>query len=188
MNARALRSVYQLKVTLKSLRPPIWRRFLIASNTKLDEFHHTLQIVMGWTNSHLHEFEKDFERYGEPDEDFPSDIQDERKFRLDKVLCREKEKLLYSYDFGDGWEHEVLLEKILPFEHGMTSPVCIKGKRACPPEDVGGVWGYAEFLDTVSDPEHPEHDEMLDWIGEGFDPDHFDLDEVNGLLQKYCKY
>lgn len=187
MNARALRSVYQLKVTLKSLRPPIWRRFLIASNTKLDEVHHVLQIVMGWTNSHLHEFEKDFERYGEPDDEFPSDTQDECKFRLDKIMKREKEKMIYTYDFGDGWEHEVLLEKILPFERGLTLPVCIKGKRACPPEDVGGVVGYAMFLDAVTDPAHPEHDEMRDWVGEDFDSERFDLDEVNGLLQKYCK-
>ncbi|MCP5244686.1 MAG: plasmid pRiA4b ORF-3 family protein [Burkholderiales bacterium] len=186
MSARSLRSIYQLKITLKSLRPPIWRRFLIASDTKLDEVHHTLQIVMGWTNSHLHEFEKNAVRYGELDEGFASESQDERKFRLEKLLKHEKEKLIYTYDFGDNWEHEVLLEKIIPFEHGLVLPVCIKGKRACPPEDIGGVWGYAAFLEAVLDSDHPEHEEMLDWVGEDFDSEHFDLDEVNGLLRKYC--
>lgn len=96
--------------------------------------------------------------------------------------------MIYTYDFGDNWEHEVLLEKIHPFEHGMALPICIKGKRACPPEDIGGAGGYAQFLDAVSDPAHPEHDEMLDWGGGDFDAEHFNLDEVNGFLQKYCKH
>ncbi|WP_295624037.1 plasmid pRiA4b ORF-3 family protein [uncultured Nitrosomonas sp.] len=187
LTAKSLRSIYQLKVTLKGMRPPIWRRILVASTTKLDDIHLILQIVMGWTNSHLHEFIQGRDRYGEPDEDFPSDAQDETQYRLDQILKKEKEKLIYIYDFGDGWEHEVILEKVLPFETSAALPICLKGCRACPPEDIGGIGGYMMFLDAISDPEHPEHEVMLEWIAEDiegpFDPEAFDLAEVNQLLQ-----
>lgn len=187
MTARPLRSVYQLKVTLKYLRPPIWRRFLIASTANLSELHTTLQIVMGWTNSHLHDFIMDNVQYGEPNEEFFDAMKDESKFRLSQLLRLEKEKLLYNYDYGDGWEHEVLLEKILPFAHDMTLPLCIKGKRACPPEDIGGIPGYAMFLEAINDPSHPEHEEMREWVGGDFDAEHFDIDEVNKMLNQYTK-
>jgi hypothetical protein len=94
------------------------------------------------------------------------------------------ERFDYEYDFGDGWEHRILVEKILPLEPGRAYPVCIKGRRACPPEDVGGTWGYAAFLDAIGDPEHPEHDSYLEWIGGEFDPEAFDLDEVNDALSE----
>src|SRR5690606_41145883 len=139
--------------------------------------HTTLQIVMGWTNSHLHDFIMDNVQYGEPNEEFFDAMKDESKFRLSQLLRLEKEKLLYNYDYGDGWEHEVLLEKILPFEHYMTLPLCIKGKRACPPEDIGGIPGYAMFLEAINDPSHPEHEEMREWVGGDFDAEHFDIDE-----------
>ncbi len=141
---------------------------------------------MGWTNSHLHEFEHGRERYGVPDEEFPSDINDEIDYRLEQVLQKEKDKLQYTYDFGDGWEHEVVLEKILPFESDTRLPVCLKGSRACPPEDVGGIPGYEMFLEIVADPAHPEHEEMLEWIVDDFDPEHFDLAQTNDLLREYC--
>ncbi|MDP1787625.1 plasmid pRiA4b ORF-3 family protein [Nitrosomonas sp.] len=184
---KSLRSIYQLKITLKGFRPPIWRRFLVASTVSLEDVHDILQIVMGWTDSHMHKFSKGSDRYGVPDADFPSDILDEAKYRLDQVLKNEKDKLNYTYDFGDGWEHEVVLEKILPFETGVALPACLKGRGACPPEDIGGVVGYAMFLDAILDPEHPEHESMLEWIAEDidgvFDPEYFDLAEVNHLLQ-----
>lgn len=184
--AKPLRSIYQLKVTLKGIRPPIWRRLLMASTTSLENTHQTLQIVMGWTNSHLHEFVTEGNRYGVPNEEFPSGVRNEAKYRLDHVLKKEKDKLIYIYDFGDSWEHEVLLEKILPFETNIELPVCLKGSRACPPEDIGGVGGYMMFLEAISDPVHPDHDSMLEWIGSdtagAFDPEHFCLAEVNQLL------
>ena len=186
MTARSLRSIYQLKVTLKGSRPPIWRRLLIASTDNLEDVHIALQIVMGWTNSHMHEFAKNGERYGVPDEDFPSNVRDEIDFRLDQVLKKVKDKLNYVYDFGDGWEHEIVLEKILPFEPGAVLPVCLKGSRACPPEDVGGIPGYEMFLEAISDPSHPEHEEMREWLGDDFDPEHFDLAQTNDLLREYC--
>ena len=185
MATRALRSIYQFKVTLEGVKPPIWRRLWIASSDSLADLHLALQIVMGWTNTHLHEFAKGRDRYSVPDEDSPEDIKDADEFRLDKVLKKEQEKLHYMYDFGDGWEHEIVLEKILPFEPDATLPVCLKGSRACPPEDVGGVPGYEMFLEAVSDPSHPQHEDMLEWIGGDFDPEHFDLAETNDLLREY---
>lgn len=182
--ARSLRSIYQLKVTLQDISPLIWRRLLVASTVSLEDIHIILQIVMGWTDSHMHEFAKGSDRYGIPDEYFPSDIHDEAKYRLDQVLQEEKEKLIYTYDFGDSWEHEVILEKILPFETDTVLPVCLQGNRACPPEDIGGIVGYEMFLEAISDPSHPEHENMLEWIEDDFDPEHFDLIEVNNLLRE----
>ncbi|MBK7354180.1 MAG: plasmid pRiA4b ORF-3 family protein [Nitrosomonas sp.] len=180
--AIALRSIYQLKVTLGYIRPPIWRRFLIASTDSLADLHLVVQIVMGWTDSHLHEFTKGKERYGVPDKDFPADIHDESKFRINQILKQEKDKMRYTYDFGDSWDHEIVLEKILPFEVETKLPTCLKGSRACPPEDVGGSPGYEMFLEALADPNHPEHEGILEWFGESFDAEHFDLTEVNYLL------
>jgi len=186
MTTRTLRSIYQLKVTLKYAQPPIWRRLHILSTDTLEDLHIALQIVMGWTDSHLHEFSKGRERYGVPDKEFPSDIHDEVEFRLDQMLTKEKDKLNYIYDFGDGWEHEVLLEKILPFDTAAVLPLCLEGERACPMEDVGGPPGYEMFLEAISDPSHPEYDELLEWSGGNFDPEHFDLALTNDLLREYC--
>ncbi len=186
MTTRTLRSIYQLKVTLKGVNPVIWRRFQIASTDNLEDVHIALQIVMGWSNSHLHEFVCGRDRYGVPDEDFPSDIKDEIDFRLDQVLKQEADRLVYLYDYGDGWQHEVTLEKILPFEPSTVLPVCLAGERACPPEDIGGIPGYEMFLEAVSDPSHPEHEDMLEWMGDDFDPEHVDLAQINDLLREYC--
>lgn len=186
MNAQPLRSIYQLKISLKGAKPPIWRRLQVASTDNLEDVHIALQIVMGWTNSHLHEFIKGRDRYGVPDEDFPSEVRDETDYRLHQLLRQEKDRLLYAYDFGDGWDHDVVLEKILPYKPGDVLPVCSDGCRACPPEDVGGIPGYEMFLEAISDPSHPEYEEMLEWVGGEFDPEHFDLAQTNDLLREYC--
>lgn len=122
--------------------------------------------------------------YGNVDMIEDLDTVDEKTVTLDKIVRREKFKFIYEYDFGDGWEHELLIEKILPVEDGKTYPVCLTGKRACPPEDCGGIWGYSDFLEAVQDPDHPEHEEMLDWAGGEFDPAVFDLQEVNAELKE----
>jgi hypothetical protein len=187
MNTKSLRSIYQLKVTLSGCRPVIWRRLRVASTDNLEDVHIAIQIAMGWTNSHLHEFVKDFNRYGMPDEDGMLDVQDETGFRLQQILKKEKDSLLYVYDYGDGWEHKVVLEKILPYKVGAVLPVCMKGNRACPPEDVGGMPGYGYFLQAIADPSHPEHDENMEWVGGDFDPERFDVAEVNYLLREYTE-
>lgn len=186
IGVRPLRSIYQLKVSLKGCRSPIWRRLHVASTDSLENIHQILQVTMGWYNEHLHQFVKGRTVYGSPDEAFESDTMDEADFRLDQVLKAEKDKLFYEYDFADGWLHEIVLEKILPFDTQAILPVCIKGLRACPPEDIGGVCGYDMFLDITADPSHPDYEAMLEWVGEDFDAELFDLKQVNDFLREYC--
>jgi hypothetical protein len=177
-------SIYQIRVTLKGVRPPIWRRLLVAGDTRLARLHDVLQIAMGWTDSHLHQFTAGGIAYGQPDREYGLDVRDERRVALSQVLAREKAKLAYQYDFGDSWEHDVLVEKILAPEPGVRYPICIAGRRACPPEDCGGIWGYAGFIEAIRDPQHPEHDDTLEWIGGDFDPEQLDLDAINQELSR----
>jgi len=178
--------VYQLKVTLRDISPPIWRRILVPHDIRLDQLHQVLQVVMGWTDSHLHEFIIDGVTYGDTsvDMEMSEDMENERSFRLHRVVPREKGKSGYVYDFGDYWEHEILVEKILPVETGTHYPVCITGKRACPPEDCGGTSEYGELLEALQDPSHPEHEAMFEWLPEDFsDSEKFDVDSVNRSLR-----
>jgi hypothetical protein len=179
-------SVYQLKITLKDIRPPIWRRVQVRSDVNLEHLHWLIQQAMGWTNSHLHSFTICGIDYGEPMPDLGFDemgLREERSVKLSKVISGEGFKFLYLYDFGDSWEHEILVEKVLPADPDTSYPVCIKAKRACPPEDCGGVWGYQNFLEAIQSADHPEHEEMLEWVGGFFDPEDAELDEVNRLLK-----
>ena len=137
-----------------------------------------------WEGSHLYQFVIGGIAYGDPSMLGELDAEDARTVSLAALVRGEKSKLLYEDDFGDSWAHELLVEKILPLDEGKRYPVCLTGKRACPPEDCGGVWGYVSFLEAIHDPEHPEHEEMLEWIGGEFDPEAFDLDEVNVELQR----
>ena len=185
--ARAQRSmrrvVYQIKVTLKGSKPPIWRRMQVTSETTLAQLHRILQRVMGWEGYHLYQFVVGGMAYGDPSMLEEMEGEDARKVTLATLVRGEKSKFLYEYDFGDSWDHELLIEKVLPCEAGKRYPVCLTGKRACPPEDCGGIWGYTSFLDAIQHPQHPEHEEMLEWVGGAFDPEAFDLDEVNREIQ-----
>lgn len=182
-----LTSIYQIKVTLHDIRPPIWRRILVPGTITLFEMHYILQAVMGWTNSHLHYFLINEVFYGDPEDDECGDFgtKEERKFKLNKLVPHEGFRFEYEYDFGDSWDHILLVEKIFAPEKGQQYPVCIKGKRACPPEDVGGPWGYENFVKAIQDTNHPEHDEYLEWVGGEFDPEEFDLEEVNEMLNHF---
>ncbi len=177
--------IYQIKVTLSDSQPPIWRRIQVRSDITLAELHRILQIVMGWTDMHLHQFVIRDKYYGIPDEEDIglSKTIDERKHKLGDVLPGENSQFLYDYDFGDNWEHVLLIEKVLPPQKGVHYPLCLDGACACPPEDVGGTLGYKHFLDAISNPTHPEHKECLDWIGGEFDPKQFDVDEVDHILR-----
>jgi hypothetical protein len=185
--ARAQRSmtpaVYQIKVTLKGSKPPIWRRMQVTSATTLAQLHQMLQCVMGWESYHLYHFVIGGMAYGDPSMLEEMEGEDARRVTLAALVRGAKDKFLYEYDFGDSWEHELRIEKVLPLEAGKHYPVCLTGKRACPPEDCGGLWGYASFLEAIQDPQHPEHAEMVDWVGGEFDPEAFDLDEINRELQ-----
>jgi hypothetical protein len=174
--------IYQLKITLKNIRPPIWRRILVDSDIKLSKLHSIVQTVMGWYDCHLHSWNISGVDYGEPDEEYESYLLNEKTVKLNKVVLREKFKFSYTYDFGDSWEHEILVEKILPATINTYYPTCIAGKRACPPEDCGGTWCYSELLSILSDPENPEYEEKIEWLEGGFDPEEFDLKEINSRL------
>lgn len=185
MSKRKIPSIYQLKITLKDIKPPIWRRLQVQSDTPLTKLHEIIQVAMGWEDYHLHQFIIDGVYYGVPDPDFGiDDMVDEKGVTLNALIKQEKDKLIYEYDFGDGWLHTILLEKILEPGPRTTYPRCIKGKRGCPPEDVGGPWSYGEFLESIRDEDDPEHDSNLEWAGEGFDPEAFDMNSVNESLKK----
>lgn len=181
----APQSIYQIKVTLNDTKPPIWRRVLVEDTTTLSKLHTILQTAMGWTDSHLHHFIINDEFYGEPDDDEFSDIEtkNEKRYCLNQFVKRKGFKFIYEYDFGDSWEHTILVEAILPAEKGAFYPRCIEGKRACPPEDVGGVWGYEDFLKIIANPKDPQYEEMMGWLGVKFDPERFNLEHVNEGLR-----
>jgi hypothetical protein len=177
--------IYQIKVTLDNTHPLIWRRIQVPGNTTLLKLHDILQIVMGWEDYHLHMFTIEGSRYGDPADDEYGELGtiDGGSYKLNQVIHRDGQRLSYEYDFGDSWNHSLLVEKILPPQEGVRYPLCLKGKRACPPEDVGGVWGYENFLEAIRSPDHDEHEEYLIWIGGEFDPEAFDLEEVNTQLR-----
>jgi hypothetical protein len=174
--------VYQLKIVLAHFRPPIWRRVEVQ-DCDLTKLHEIIQRAMGWYSSHLWAFEIDGEQYGEnPWGDDDLDMLSSRSIKLSQLVDEGVKKFRYTYDFGDTWEHVVTVEKTFDADPTATYPRCTKGKLACPPEDCGGPWGYVEFLEAISDPKHEQHDDLLEWIGGEFDPDRFDLNEVNQRL------
>lgn len=171
------RTVHQLKVTLLQVKPPVWRRIVVESDLTLGGLAPVLEAAMGWESYHLHAFEVGGVRYGVPDPDWDLDFLDENRFRLDDVLPKVGMKMRFDYDFGDGWEHDVLVEAISMPERGVEYPVCLAGRRACPPEDCGGPWGYADLLEALANPDHPEHEELREWAPLDFDPALFDVEE-----------
>jgi tetratricopeptide (TPR) repeat protein len=175
--------VYQLKITLIGLRPPIWRRILVSDTMTLAVLHQTIQAAMEWNDSHLHDFTVGGVHYSDPRAGL-EETRDERKVTLAGLKLQEKSKLHYLYDFGDSWAHEILVEKVLPFDPAAYYPVAVAGKRAAPPDDSGGVWGFAEMLEALADPTHPQYEEYLDWLGEGYDPEFFDLGVINQRLAR----
>ena len=189
--APAAGAVYQLKVTLAETKPPVWRRVLVDGASTLDQVHEVIQAAFGWWNYHLHEFEVGDARYAVPDPDYDpaydwgSPTLDERQVRLDSV-AGEGSKLDYTYDFGDNWRHKIVVEKVLAADAAapVTVPACIDGRRACPPEDSGGTWGYEELLGILGDPSHPEHDARREWLGRPFDPAAFDPDDFDENLRQ----
>jgi hypothetical protein len=180
--------VFQLEVTLKETKPPIWRRFQVPDSLTLAQLHDTLQIIMGWTDSHLHRFIVNGQEFGRPDyeERFEDDdpLRDERRVRLATFCKVVPAAFLYEYDYGDGWLHVIVVERTMPAIPGVRYPLCVDGERACPPEDVGGVSGYEELLAILADPKHEEHESMRMWAGEDFTPEAFDVEAVNQALRK----
>lgn len=180
--------VYQFKITLKGIKPPIWRRIQVKDCT-LDKFHGHIQTAMGWTNSHLHQFEISGIVCGDPEllddgwEDETPPV-NSRRTKLNAVVPPDGRQFRfhYEYDFGDCWEHEILFEGYFSAEKGIRYPICLEGKRACPPEDVGGFHGYQRFLKALADPKHAEHKLLMDWGGP-FDPEEFDAEEATERMR-----
>ncbi len=183
MPTQKAQPVLQIRIELEEVDPPTCRRLLIPSDIRLDKLHAVFQVAMGWTDSHLHAFTIGAKRYGEPvDDGFTKDL-DEKKFTLAKAVGRDRQ-FRYEYDFGDDWQHQVVVEDTFAVPIGLTFAVCLLGARSCPPEDSGGGYGYANMSAAVSDPKHEEFDEVTEWLGEGFDPEAFSLAATNAILQK----
>ena len=180
--SKAASTIYQLKVSLRDIQPPVWRRILVP-DCSLSMLHQVIQVAMGWENYHMFDFEVGGLHYTDPMGMDDLDMEDASRAKLSRLVTKEKAKLRYTYDFGDNWQHEILVEKILPPEEGRKYPVCITGKRACPPEDCGGPWGYMEFAEAIRDPKHEQHEEFIEWRGE-FDPEAFDPDALNKELRR----
>lgn len=178
-------SIHQLKVTLLDIAPTIWRRIQVPSTMKLCCLHSALQVVMGWTDSHLHQFESDGKVWGVPESGDCGDLEllDEKRVTLGTILKSAGESMTYLYDFGDGWRHEIVLEKIVRSDVA-TKPICLAGERRCQPEDVGGPSGYQEFLEAVFDPKHEEFEHYRQWAGDPVHAEEFDMRAVNGTLSR----
>lgn len=179
------RSVYQLRVALRDSQPLIWRTVEVLADTTLHKLHWVVQLAMGWTNSHLHQFIIGNLRYSQPEFDEGElGTLDERAVRLRDVLWEPRSVFVYEYDFGDSWEHDILIKAIYERQPGTRYPRCLNGARACPPEDCGGVHRYEELQQAMRNPRHPEYDEYATWLGGPFDPEKFDLDAINRDLRR----
>jgi hypothetical protein len=181
--------VYQFKITLLESQPPIWRRIQVRDCT-LDKLHEHIQTAMGWTNSHLHHFKVKDQLYGDPmllQENFEDmEYEDSTTTTISDILPKTSRRfrLEYEYDFGDSWHHEVLFEGVVRADPKARYPLCLEGERACPPEDCGGVWGYAEFVEAIQNPDHERYEELLEWVGGRFDPEEFDPAKATKAMRK----
>jgi hypothetical protein len=178
-------TAYQIKLELSGSKPKIWRRLIIPADMLLSDLHKVIQTAMGWTNSHLHQFVKGRVFLEPPPEDdfWDSTGIDYTDYTISRLLEKKNDKIVYEYDFGDGWEHTIKLEKVIEGFDG-TLPVCTGGALNCPPEDVGGIWGFQEFKKAMKNPSHPEHEMYKEWVGEHYNPEYFDADEINEMLRE----
>lgn len=177
--------ILQLKIGLVGVsEPPVWRRVLVPADIRLDRFHQVIQATMGWEDYHMHVFTHGSTEYGLPDLELGH--RNEAETMLNHLLKRARDRIRYTYDFGDGWEHDILVEDVRAPKPDALHPICLAGKGACPPEDCGGVWGYADLREALADPSHDDHEEMLEWLGldssSEFDPASFDVGEANEAL------
>lgn len=179
------------KIKLDYISPDISRVFKVNETEDLFSLHQIIQIVMGWESAHLFEFTFQERRIGlvhDEDDGWESDedLEDCESVTLKDLDLKIKDKLMYVYDFGDDWMHQLQVIEITAEE--LDNPVCLKGERSCPPEDCGGPHGYMHLLHTLSNPKSPEYPELLEWIGEDFDPEYFDLEETNNLLVEFVEW
>jgi len=174
---------FEVQITLNDVKPAIWRDIIINSTITLPDFHKVIQTVIGWTNSHLHQFRVGDIAYSIPDEDSLMTCIDYKGVLLSTVLKKEGDKIYYDYDYGDGWEHTIVLNKIISSSSN-KKPLCIDGERSCPPEDCGGPFGYNDLVKVLSNQKGKKYKELIEWLGEEFDPEYFDKEAINELLKK----
>lgn len=180
--------LYLLNIHLLDIEPAISRRFVVPASITLDRLHEVIQIVMGWNNTHLYDFNIGKKCYTEEPE-FEEDGLPSYKYRLGDLIKRKGRTFNYTYDFGDNWEHEIVLEDNHFLDpDGQIKLACLEGSRACPPEDVGGVYGYSEFCKAINDPNHEEHESYKDWLGQQYDSEAFDKAAVNGDLLTFLQW
>jgi hypothetical protein len=173
--------IIRLEIRIEDIMPPIYRKIDIPNTYTFYQLHHVIQLAFDWTNSHLFEFMNGPETIGDEEAKI-----DAKKLTLKERFYEPKQKMLYVYDFGDNWEHKVKVEKMFDADPKKRYPACVSGRRAGPPEDVGGVGGYEHFLEAIADDEHPDHEEYLEWLGGYFDSEAFSRKEVNALLRDYA--
>ncbi|MGH4022018.1 MAG: plasmid pRiA4b ORF-3 family protein [Pseudonocardiaceae bacterium] len=187
--AATVRTVHQVKITLRGAKPPIWRRLEVPSGITLHDLHHSIQEAFGWDGFHMWVFDTPTGYYGVPDPELEHRSAASRK--LVDAVPRAGDSIRYTYDFGDDWEHDILVEDVITAEPGVAYPRCVAGRRACPTEDCGGIWAYDELLAILADPGHPQHADRLEWLGldsaDEFDPADFDLDDVNEALSDLAR-
>lgn len=182
--------IYQLQIVLLGSEPPIWRRMQVPGDARLDWLHAALQVALGWTNSHLHQFKVGADCYSDTRVHFAEfegdpEILEARKFTLRQIAPRAQDAFGYEYDFGDSWEHEITVEKILPADAAAAkTALCLDGARACPPENCGGLGSYDTLLKILKNRKHPEHKCMKEWLGRAFDAAAFDVAKTNLWLRK----
>jgi hypothetical protein len=176
-------SAFQLRVQLKRVDPVVWRRLLVPGRVHLGKLDLMIQAAMGWTNSHLHCFRFGELTYGTQFDDNPLDELDETAVSVTEVLA-EQRRFVYEYDFGDSWEHDVVVEDRSGTRLGLKFAVCLEGQNACPPEDCGGPSGYRAMIQALDDPNDEEHESYLRWVGGPFDPTYFEVAEANAALQR----
>jgi len=179
-------SVYVLRIQLEEISPLIWREVEVPDSLSLAALHEVIQQSMGWENYHLYEYLINGERYGvnDPDFDYGDPVNEAGKLKIKDALKNQEDFINYCYDFGDSWQHTVILKSIKP--GNINKIKCLSGARSCPPEDVGGVWGYENLCEVMSNPEHEEYEDMCEWAGEDFDPERFDLKQVNKNITSAC--
>jgi hypothetical protein len=179
--AKAERFV-QLKVTLNDIRPPIWRRLVLPSATTLEDLHFIIMAAMGWQGGHLHAFHAAERKYSDPSE--VDGAADESRMTISGLVRLGVSRFRYTYDFGDDWEHAILIEKKQPPATSPNVAICVAGSRNCPPEDCGGAPGYEELLAALATPDTPESKEWIEAVGKGFDPEEFSVEKTNARMAR----
>ena len=174
----------QLKIDLCNSRPLIWRRVVVSAKISFARLHKVIQFAMGWEDCHLHQFAAGDVEYGPANAELGLKVLDERRYKLADIGLTPGSGFFYQYDFGDNWEHNIRIERVLPPDSSLKHSICVAGENACPPEDCGGIHAYYELLGALTNPQHEEHESVKTWIGGSWNAGRFDLDRANNLLKR----